>query len=268
LNDRLAFGYETLLSVSFAIAQQAHDDDAIEAPMDGSMEDIGAPIASPGPIGAGDSLVASRAGDSLVASGAPMGAGDSLVASPAPIGAGDSLGTRIGARDPDAIDEVYREHHASLRGFARRLIGDHAMAEDLVHDVFVVLPDAIRRFRGDASLRTFLCAIMFRRAHKFIRSAGRRRAALEKLANQPPARESGPRPDAALAQHELAELLYRALDRLPDDQRAAFILCEIEQLTAGEAGAIAGTPEATMRTRLFHARKKLRTLLEREAPSR
>ena len=178
---------------------------------------------------------------------------------------GPTLEERIGSREPAAIDEAYREHHAALRGFARRLTGDSEAAEDLVHDVFVVLPEAIRRFRGDSSLRTFLCAIMFRRAHKFIRSARRRRAAFEKLADQPPSREAQP-PDAALAQQELAELLYRALDKLPDDQRAAFVLCEIEQLTAGEAGHIAGAPEATMRTRLFHARKKLRTLLEHEVP--
>lgn len=177
---------------------------------------------------------------------------------------GPTLEQRVGAREPSAIDEVYREHHAALRGFARRLVGDHDAAEDLVHDVFVVLPDAIRRFRGESSLRTFLSAIALRRAHKFIRSASRRRAAMTRLAEQPVAPSQAP--DAALQQQHLAEVLYRALDKLPDDQRIAFVLCEIDQLTAGEAATIAGAPEATMRTRLFHARKKLRALLEQEVP--
>lgn len=44
------------------------------------------------------------------------------------------------------------------------------------------------------------------------------------------------------------------------------MLCEIDQRSAAEAGAITGAPEATMRTRLFHARKKLRALLETEVP--
>lgn len=173
-----------------------------------------------------------------------------------------TLEERIADRDPSAIDEVYREHHAALRGFTRRLIGDHETAEDLVHDVFVVLPDAIRRFRGEASLRTFLMAIAVRRGHKFIRSATRRRAAMSRLADQPVA--PAPTPDRALQQQQAAETLYRALDKLPDDQRTAFVLCEIDQLSAADAAAITGAPEATMRTRLFHARKKLRAILESE----
>lgn len=173
-----------------------------------------------------------------------------------------TLESRLADRDPHAIDEVYRAHHAAVRGFARRLVGDDEVAEDLVHDTFLALPDAIRRFRGDASLRTFLIAIALRRGHKYIRSASRRRAALAKLADQPVPASRGP--DDELARQQLATLLYRALDRLPHDQRVAFVLCEIDQLPAAEAAAVANAPEATMRTRLFHARKKLRALLATE----
>lgn len=171
-----------------------------------------------------------------------------------------TLIARVADGEPAAIDEVYRAHHAAVRAFARRYVGDNDVAEDLVHDVFVVLPGAIRRFRGESSLRTFLTAIAVKRASKYVRSASRRRAAMTKLAEQPVPPST--RPDTAVAQQQLAVLLYAALDRLPDDQRAAFVLCEIDQLTAGEAAALTGAPEATMRTRLFHARKKLRELLQ------
>lgn len=173
-----------------------------------------------------------------------------------------TLVSRLADGDRDAIDEVYREHRAALHGFARRFVGDPQVAEDLVHDVFVALPSAIRRFRGDSSLRTFLMAIALRRGHKHIRAASRRRNAMTKLADEPLA--PAPRPDVPLARQQLATKLYAALDKLPDDQRAAFVLCEIDQLSAAEAGAIADAPEATMRTRLFHARKKLRALLDKE----
>jgi RNA polymerase sigma-70 factor (ECF subfamily) len=176
-------------------------------------------------------------------------------------GATASLFARIAEAEPRAIDEVYRTHHAALRGFANRFLGDASAAEDLVHDVFVALPEAIKRFRGEASLRTFLIAIAVKRGYKHIRSAGRRRAAMARLAAEP-VTAAVVRPDAAIAQQQLARVLYAALDRLPHDQRTAFVLCEIEQRTAGEAAAIAGAPEATMRTRLFHARKKLREMLE------
>ena len=176
--------------------------------------------------------------------------------------AGSALHARLTAGEPAAIDEAYRLHHAALRAFANRFLGDASLAEDLVHDVFVILPGAIRRFRGDSTLRTFLIGIAIKRGHKHLRAAGRRRAALARFAEQPVA--DAPRPDAAVARAELAALLYRALDRLPRDQCAAFVLCEIEQRTAGEAAEIVGAPEATMRTRLFHARKKLRALLDGE----
>lgn len=175
-----------------------------------------------------------------------------------------SLFARLAAAEPGAIDDVYRQHHAALRGFANRFLGDPAAAEDLVHDVFIVLPGAIRKFRGDSSLRTFLIAIAVKRAYKHIRTVTRRRAAMERFADQP-ASAPGPSPAAALANAQLATALYRALDKLPRDQRTAFVLCEIDQMTAGEAAAIVEAPEATVRTRLFHARKKLRELLAEEA---
>jgi RNA polymerase sigma-70 factor, ECF subfamily len=171
-----------------------------------------------------------------------------------------SLYDRLARGDAGATDEVYRAHHAAIRAFANRFLGDAATAEDLVHDVFVVLPSAIRRFRGDASLRSFLIAIAVKRGYKHVRSATRRRAAMSRLADQPV--PSPIAPDTALAQQQLARALYAALDRLPLDQRTAFALCEIDGMTAAEAGAIVDAPEATVRTRLFHARKKLRVLLE------
>lgn len=172
-----------------------------------------------------------------------------------------SLLARVAEGEPAAIDEVYRAHHAALRGFANRFLGDAAAAEDLVHDVFLVLPGAIRRFRGESSLRTFLTAIAVKRAYKHLRSAGRRRAAMARLADEPE-RAPAPAPDTGVERQELAAILYDALDKLPCDQRTAFVLCEIDQLTAGEAAAIVDAPEATVRTRLFHARKRLRDLLE------
>ena len=175
-----------------------------------------------------------------------------------------TLLTRIAARDPLAIDEAYRMHHAALRAFARRFIGDGDVAEDMVHDVFLALPDALRRFRGDCNLRTFMMAIAVKRGHKHIRAACRGRAAMAKFAAQPLPASS--RPDVAMVQQQAAAMLYNALDQLSDAHRAAFVLCEIDQLSAGEAAVLTGIAEATVRTRLFHARKKLRSMLGEQAP--
>ena len=182
---------------------------------------------------------------------------------PVSVVAEDELVARIRARDVDALASVYDAHHVALRVLARRLVGDDSIAEDLVHDTFVALPGAMRTFRGSSSLRTFVMGIAVNRAKKYIRTASRRRAAYERHAAQPPPPDAQP-PDVALARRQLAEALHRALDSLPHDQRVAFVLCEIDELTSSAAAAIVGSPEETIRTRLYHARRKLRARLEAE----
>ena len=176
------------------------------------------------------------------------------------------LRTRLAEGERAAIDEVYRAHYDALRAFAHRFIGDPAIAEDIVHDVFLALPRAMRGFRGDSSLRTFLFAIALRRGYKHMRSASRRRAAMGRFAEEPDA-PPAPAPDNALGRKQLAAVLYDALDRLPRDQRTAFVLCQIDQMSAADAALIVDAPEATVRTRLFHARRKLRELLAEQEPS-
>jgi len=172
----------------------------------------------------------------------------------------EALVTRLQRADPAAIGEAYDAHHGAVRAFARRLVGDPAAAEDLVHEVFVTLPRAIRRYRGDSTLRTFLVSIAVNHARHHLRGAMRRRAAMDRLALEPPATAGDP--EQAARQQELAAALTRALDALPLDQRVAFVLCEVEERTSREVAEIVGAPEATVRTRVFHARRKLRASLE------
>lgn len=173
-----------------------------------------------------------------------------------------ALVERLQRSDTAAVGEAYDLHHAAVRGFARRLVGEDAAAEDLVHEVFVTLPRAIQRFQADSSLCTFLVAIAVNHARHHLRAASRRRVAMERFAREPEA--SAPDPEQHAARASLARALSRALDTLPLDQRVVFVLCEVEDRTSAEAAAIVGAPEATVRTRLFHARRKLRAELERE----
>ncbi|MEZ4300145.1 MAG: RNA polymerase sigma factor [Polyangiaceae bacterium] len=169
---------------------------------------------------------------------------------------------RLKAGSPDAIAEAYDLHHEHLRAFARRFVGDPTAAEDLVHEVFVSLPSAITRFQGASSIRTFLVAIAVNHARHHLRAAARRRAAMERLSLEPP-RPPGADPEQGTERARLAEALVRALDTLPIDQRAAFVLCEVEERSSQEVAAIVGAPEATVRTRVYHARQKLRKELSR-----
>jgi len=172
------------------------------------------------------------------------------------------LVARLALGDRSAVAEAYDQHHGAVRAFAKRLVGEVAAAEDLVHEVFVALPRAIRGYRGDASLRTFLISVAVNHARHHVRAASRRRYAMERYEREPA--RSGSDPEQATGRRELAQVLERCLDALPLEQRVAFVLCEVEERSSAEVAAIVSAPEGTVRTRLFHAKKKLRALLEQE----
>jgi RNA polymerase sigma-70 factor, ECF subfamily len=176
-----------------------------------------------------------------------------------------SLLQRLAAADPSAVAWAYTQHHAEIRAFARRMLGDDGLAEDVVHDAFVALPAAIGRYRGEASLRTFLLSIAVNLCRHRIRSAVRQRRALSRLEERevaPPQRT----PESEAQRRRLADALRRGLDSLSVDHREAFVLCVVEERSSREAGTILGVPEGTVRTRVFHARARLRTFLEEEGP--
>ena len=166
------------------------------------------------------------------------------------------LVARLVAADAAAVGEVYDLHHRAVRAFATRLVGDASAAEDLVHEVFVSLPRAMRGYRFESSLRTFVISIAVNHARHHVRSATRRRAAMGRLALEPEGNSQDP--EQLQRRKELASLLTRALDSLPLDQRVAFVLCEVEERTSREVAEITGVPEGTVRTRLHHAKRKLR----------
>lgn len=170
---------------------------------------------------------------------------------------------RLVRAERSAVAEVYDAHHGAVRAFARRLVGEPAAAEDLVHEVFVSLPKAAKNFRGQSSLRTFLISIAVNHARHHVRAATRRRAAFGKLEREPNAEVQNP--EQATERKQLAEALNRALDTLPLDQRVAFVLCEVEERTSVEVAEILAVPEGTVRTRLHHAKRKLRAALFQSA---
>ncbi|MGE0789773.1 MAG: RNA polymerase sigma factor [Sandaracinaceae bacterium] len=167
----------------------------------------------------------------------------------------------IAAADSQAITEVYRAHARSVRAYARRMLQDDVAAEDVVHDAFVALPAAMARFRGECPVESFLLSIAVNLCRRRIRSRVRGQRAKENLQRRevptPPAT-----PESETRQRELAEVLKRGLDTLSVDHREVFVLCAVEERTSPEVASILDVPEATVRTRLFYARRQLRAFLE------
>jgi RNA polymerase sigma-70 factor, ECF subfamily len=168
---------------------------------------------------------------------------------------------RLESGDRESMTLLYRTHQRPLRALARRLLGDEIEAEDLVHDVFVAVPKALRNYSGETPLSTFLCGMLVNFSRRRLRSFGRLRRALARFVERGAPVSTPHAGPAALEQRELALRLSAALDRLPFAQRAVVVLCLVEERSAGEASEILRVPEATVRTRLFHGRKKLTALL-------
>ncbi len=174
---------------------------------------------------------------------------------------------RLRSGELAAVGEAYDAHHEHVRRFARRLVGDEDAAEDLVQETFLTLPKAISRFEGRSALRTFLVSICVNHSRHHVRSAARRRSAMNRASDEPIApghSSSSAHPDRELERRQMAQILNRCLDKLSHDHRAAFVLCEVDDYTSLKAAEVLGVPEGTVRTRLMHAKKKLRTLLEKE----
>ena len=174
----------------------------------------------------------------------------------------DAMVAGLRAGRIDALAAAFDRWHGRVRVLARRLLSDPASAEDVVQEVFACLTPAMRRFRGEVDVEAFILAIAVKRARHHQRAAARRRRAMERLAIEDRSGRSDPERDAY--RRELGRHLEAALDRLPLAQREAFVLCEVEELSSPRACQIASVPEATIRTRLFHARRRLRELLGAE----
>ena len=159
--------------------------------------------------------------------------------------------------------EIYDEHFRFVWRSLHRLGVRDADVPDVVQDVFVVVHKKLGEFEGKSKMTTWLFGICMRVASDHRRSAAVRR----EVPTESSALESTPdRAGDAAAESEKRqerEILYRLLDELPEDQRAVFVLFEIEGLSGDEIAELVGAPVGTVRSRLRLAREGFRRSLAR-----
>jgi len=156
-----------------------------------------------------------------------------------------------------AFEKIVTRHQMAVRGFLRRLGGDPSDADDLAQDTFVAAWSELDRFRGQSSVRSWLCGIAYRKRLSQRRS--RRRAderdgvfaAANMRDGTPP--DAGDRLDVA-----------RAMAGLPLDQRAAVSLCLAADFSHAEAAAALKLPLGTVKSHVARGREKLLAALSRE----
>ena len=148
-----------------------------------------------------------------------------------------------------AFAQLVDAHQQALRGFLRRLCGDHALADDLAQDTFALAWTRIGVFEGRSSFRSWLCGIGYRRFLEE-RRAGQRRLARDGAW----AREQA---DAVSPVDPSLGPLRAALAALPDDQRAAVSLCLAGDWSHAEAAAALGLPLGTVKSHVTRGRARL-----------
>lgn len=164
--------------------------------------------------------------------------------------------------DLGALGEVYDRHARHVWRAVRRTLGHDADVDDVVHTLFLRLPQLAASYDGRPSCRGWLCGIAIRLALRHRRGVGRFHRMLRSFAEGLTGRSGGDPERQASHGQELAAF-EAALARLSEKKRAVFVLVELEGLTAEEAARLLVIPAATARTRLFHARAELREAVGR-----
>jgi len=177
----------------------------------------------------------------------------------------DVLVRRAVMGDRGAFTEIVERHGPALHRYARRLLPDDGATEDCVQETFLAAWRALPRFRGDAALRTWLFTLARHQASaQHRRSAGNRtRPQLRPVDPVDLVDTADPRGDPAQLSEEgrLLGDLDRALRLLPERQRSAWILREVEELSYAEVGAVLDVTPTVVRGLLERARASLVTTL-------
>ena len=172
---------------------------------------------------------------------------------------------------PETTEAFVRRHSPWMLMVARRMLRDHAAAEDIVQETFAKAFQNLTRFEGRSTLKTWLHRIVVNQALMSLRKS--RRQSEESLDDLMPQfdsnacriEDSWPRllgADEICEQRQLRDHVRAAIDRLPDSYRTVLLLRDIEGLSTAEVAEALELSETNVKVRLHRARSALKTLLE------
>jgi RNA polymerase sigma-70 factor (ECF subfamily) len=172
------------------------------------------------------------------------------------------------AGDEAARTRLVTDHQRMVYQLSLHLLSDPQEALDLSQEVFLRVFRTLGQFRGQSALRTWIYRIVVTQASNRRRWWRRRHqsqqvALDEHVASHGDLPDMRPlaKPDLAAEQHETVRQVWKALDRLPFDQRAILVLREIDGLSYDEIATSLGVAVGTVKSRLARAREHLREQL-------
>lgn len=178
---------------------------------------------------------------------------------------GESL-SRLVAQDPLAFRAFVVKHQRAVFALLSRVLGRGPHVEDLAQETFLRAFRALPGFdpNGSAKISTWLLTI----ATRLALDERKRRRPEAAEGHDPDATTGGSTPFQDRARAELRDAIERAARELPDDQCAALVLAEWHGMSLAEVGEVLGVPEATVKTRVFRAREKMRASLRAFSPEK
>jgi RNA polymerase sigma factor (sigma-70 family) len=164
---------------------------------------------------------------------------------------------RIKAHDRDAFERRYRIYQPRLTRFLVNLVNRPQLVEEVLDDTMMVVWQTAGNFRGTSKLSTWVFAIAYRKA---LKARARWPDPLEN--EERDSRVSNdPSPDAELERSRVHDALTRAMDALSTEQRAVVDLTYFHGLGYRDIAEILSCPVDTVKTRMFHARRRLKQAL-------
>jgi RNA polymerase sigma-70 factor (ECF subfamily) len=155
-----------------------------------------------------------------------------------------------------AFGRLVDTHQAAVRAFLRRVTGNYADADDLAQEAFARTWEVLYRFDGISSLRTFICGVAFQYWRRARRAQSRRDVRETAYADL-----SATQTDEAPERAAQRIALRKAMEDLPEDQRAALALCLGQEFTHAEAADILGLPLGTVKSHVARGRARLQAAL-------
>lgn len=162
--------------------------------------------------------------------------------------------------DQTAMSRLVDLHGPRLIAHATRLLGDIDGARDCVQDAWIEILRGLKGLRDDTVFLPWALRIVTRRVSRGIKRRQRDRAISSELAVEMDVTTPETGPDAADA-----SAVRRALAQLPPDHRACVALFYLEDMRVAEVAIALDVPVGTVKTRLMHAREKLRAVLKGES---
>jgi RNA polymerase sigma-70 factor (ECF subfamily) len=158
------------------------------------------------------------------------------------------------------VEELFARHHSEIYAYLTRMLRDPELAADLTQDAFVKAYKAYETLEDPAHARAWLYQI----AHRVALDDLRRRKIVRFLPWTGESRGSSPSAEHLVMETRLSGELQRALDRIPERQRAALLLAEVHDLTGLELAAALGVSHVAARALLTRSRESLRQALAAE----